>query len=506
MNKNWRHIDIRIYAVLASLLISVFTILVPESPNDDAYVYVRTAEIFSTDGFSAALQHYSWAGYSMLISLFGILGVSLFTAAHLVNALFFALLVFAFISIVKEIDDSETSLLLAAVTILVYPELNEYRYFIIRDIGFWAFSIFALWQFLLYTKQATIKFGLGFCCSLLLATTLRVESIVYLMVTPFVLLLDYRFEIQERRKRLFKLYEIISATIIVGIILLMLLGLNTWQLFIEFLSVYKPFLQNLSNLFNTDPAQSYELGIALFNEHATTYSREYITLFVMAGLSAILFANVASGIGGPFLVVLILGFLAGKLRLQRQIALPIICYLLVNLVILFAFIFVTRYLSGRYTILMCILLALFIPLIFTQLLHNAASLRQQFVKAFVLLFFTFCTIDSFYSFGYSKDYIDDAIDWIVLQKESPGALLTNNHALAYNSGKIENYDRTQYNLTENEILDTEPGDLIAVELRYEMEQLLARDKIAGIIDFEIAFSDSSRQRIAIYRRRQRSPR
>jgi hypothetical protein len=498
MNKNWRQIDIRIYAVLASLLISVFTILVPQSPNDDAYVYVRTAEIFSLDGFSTALQHYSWAGYSILISLFGNLGFSLFTAAYVVNALFFALLVFAFISILKEIDASESSLMLAAVTILVYPELNEYRYFIVRDIGFWAFSIFALWQFLLYTKQATIRYGLGFCCSLLLAAMFRIEAIAYLMITPFALLLDYRFEMRERSKRFLKLYKIIGATMIVGIILLTLLGLNAWQLFIEFLSVYKPFLQNL---LNTDTAQSYELGIALFNDHAAPYSQEYIALFMLAGLSAILLATVVSGIGGPFLVVLIIGFLRGKLRLQRQIALPVIFYVVVNIVILFAFIFVTRYLSSRYTILMCILLALFIPVFFSQLLQKAAADRTKYVKAFIVLFVTFCVIDSFYSFGTSRDYIDDAIDWIVLQKESPGGLLTNNHALAYNSGKIENYDRTQYNLTENEILNAEPGDLIAVELRYEMEQLLARNSVAGVIDFEIAFSDSDRQRIAVYRRR-----
>ena len=124
MNFNWRQVDIRIYAVLASLLISTFTILVPQYANDDAYTYIRTAEIFSNDGFSAAFQHNSWATYSILISLFGLLGIKIFTAAYLVNALFFALLVFAFISIVKEIDDSESLLVFAAVSILVYPELN----------------------------------------------------------------------------------------------------------------------------------------------------------------------------------------------------------------------------------------------------------------------------------------------------------------------------------------------------------------------------------------------
>lgn len=502
MNFNWRQVDIRIYAVLASLLISTLTILVPQHANDDAYVYIRTAEIFSTDGYSAAFQHYSWATYSILISSIGLLGLELFTAAYLINALFFALLVFAFISIVKEIDDSKPLLAFAAVSILVYPELNEYRYFVIRDVGFWAFSVFALWQFLLYTKQPTLRYGLGFCASLIVATMFRVEAIVYLLMTPFALLLDYRFELQQRRYRFLRLFQIIGATAVTGIILLMLLGLNIQQLFLEFVSVYRPFLLDL---FSPDAAASYEISRALFNEHAAAYSQEYIALFLVAGLTAMLFAKLISGIGGPFLVVLTFGLFGRKLRLDRHIAVPMVFYLLVNLLILFAFVLVTRYLTSRYTILMCILLALFIPLILFRLLQNVRSNRRNFVKIFIVLFVTYCAIDSFYSFGRSKDYIDEAIDWIVQQRESPGRLVTNSHALAYNSGKIEDYDRTLFNLTAIDILDAAPGDMIAVELRYEMEQLLASDDIARILELEIEFSDAERRRIAIYRRIQGSP-
>ena len=65
---NWRQLDIRIYAVCASLMISLFTILIPDTLNDDAYVYIRTAGIALDDGIAAAFQHYSWATYSLLIA------------------------------------------------------------------------------------------------------------------------------------------------------------------------------------------------------------------------------------------------------------------------------------------------------------------------------------------------------------------------------------------------------------------------------------------------------
>ena len=45
--------DIRIIGVLISLLISCFTILNPGLPNDDAYSYIRIAEIALNEGFNA---------------------------------------------------------------------------------------------------------------------------------------------------------------------------------------------------------------------------------------------------------------------------------------------------------------------------------------------------------------------------------------------------------------------------------------------------------------------
>ncbi len=79
-----KQIDIRVYAVGASLLISLFTIVFPKTLNDDAYIYIRTAEIFLTDGLNAAFQHYAWASYSLMIALISQLGFSMFTSARII--------------------------------------------------------------------------------------------------------------------------------------------------------------------------------------------------------------------------------------------------------------------------------------------------------------------------------------------------------------------------------------------------------------------------------------
>ena len=190
MNLDWRQVDIRWFAVAASLLLSVFTLLSQEIPNSDAYTYARTAEVFLADGLKAAYQHYAWASYSILIGIVSWSGLDIFSAGLLVNALFYALLVYAFLSIVKEIKDSRPLLVLAAISILVYPQLNEYRELVIRDTGFWALSLFALWQYLLYTKTQSTQHAVAFCASLLVAASFRAEAIAYLVFTPLGLLLD----------------------------------------------------------------------------------------------------------------------------------------------------------------------------------------------------------------------------------------------------------------------------------------------------------------------------
>ena len=166
-------IDIRISAVVVSLLISLITILFPDTPNDDAYVYIKTAEIFLAEGPLAAFKNYAWASYSILTAFFSQLGFSLFTAAFVINALFYALLVHSFLSIVKLIDDSRQVMLLAALCILLYPQLNEYRYLVIRDVGFWALSLFSLWQLLLYDMNRAIVHAITFSLALMIAATFR---------------------------------------------------------------------------------------------------------------------------------------------------------------------------------------------------------------------------------------------------------------------------------------------------------------------------------------------
>lgn len=497
MKNNWRQLDIRIYAVIGSVLVSAFTLAFPDSPNDDAYTYIKTAEVFLSEGLYSAYQHYEWASYSILMGWISLLGIDLFSAGLLLNSLFYAILVYSFVSIVKEVDNSKPLLALAAISILLYPQLNEYRYFIIRDVGFWAFSILALWQYIQFSRSHSIANAAFFCCSLLIAAIFRIEALVYLLLTPFSILLDTRYE-QKIRNRLFsKLIGIAFIVTISALALLSILGIDVPNLIVGFVSVYEPFI---GNSISPDEARVSELALVLFNEHAAAYSQEYITAFMAAGFLTILLANLYNAIGGPYLIILLIGFFKKHIRLSREVAIPLISYLVANTVILFVFLYVTRFLTSRYAMLFCILLALFVPLIVRKILNTVKVDNLKTAQVLLVIFFTYCAIDSYYSFGETKNHVFDSIEWLAENTDDSSALITNNHAIAYFSGKVEAYDEAPRYLSAEQILAMREGDTIAVELNYEMEQLLNDSSLTPYLEFLAAFPDQAQRRTVLYRR------
>jgi len=496
MNLDWRQYDIRVIAVAASLLLSVFTLALQGIPNSDAYTYARTADIFLSDGLAAAYQHYSWASYSVLIGIVSWTGVDVFSAGLLVNAFFYALLVYAFLSIVKEISDSEALLALSAVSILVYPQLNEYRELIIRDIGFWALSLLALWQYLVYVRTQSLRCALIFAAAFLFAASFRSEALAYLLLTPLALVFDTRLERGAALRLLLRLYGIILAVALVLLSVLAVMGLNVAQLFVEFASIYEPFVSGNYTLNDEERAL---LGSLLFTEYAATFSREYIEMFLLAGMIAILIANLISALGGPFLLILFVGLLKKQLRLQRHLAIPMLFYVCINLLILLGFLLLTRYLSSRYAMLMCILLILFVPITLQHLLENAKVANRNAIRYGIAIFLAYCAVDSYYSFGDRKAYVTESIAWLAENTNESAGLLTNNHAIAYFSDRVVDYDLVERNLSEEQILASEVGDTIAAELTFETRVLLERDSVSEKLRLLAAFPDSD-SRILLFER------
>lgn len=496
---SWQDMDPRWLGVAGSILVSFYTLLLPEIPNDDAYVYLRTAQLYLDEGLTAALQHYSWPAYSILIAELSRLGTSLLATALLLNAAFYALLVYSFIAIVMLLDSSRRVAMLAVATILLYPELNEFRYMVLRDAGFWALSLFALWQLMRYARSGANSPALIFLAAMLLAAAFRLEAIVYLALLPFTLLWQAKHSGDPLHWRAFyRLAALVYGLLIAGTLLLALAGSNLLALALQFASTYRPFIDSL---LNPDPAVTAETGRMLFGEHAAAFSNEYLTAVIMTGLLAILVMTLIYGISGAYFWMLVYGAWQRYWVLNRTGAVVLIGYGLINLLLLLGFLYLTRFLTSRYAIPLGLIAATQIPFVVNHILLSVAGkAREKLLRNFLVLFFLFCFFDAYISFGRSKAYLEDAVDYVNVHATQDQALITNNHTIAFTSGRVDAYDEVPRLLPESAITEATPGDYFALEMITEVRQLLTREDLAPLLEFVTAFPTEREQRVAIYRR------
>jgi len=152
----WLHNRAFIYWCVAifSGLLSLYRITTRDLINGDGIVYIDLARTFLNEGLSSAIDIYHWAFYSILIGLVHrITGLGFEDSASLLNMFFMVIVCVVFVRIYEEISGREARIQVAAILILALPVLNDYREFVIRGYGFWAFMLLALFYFIRYSRS-----------------------------------------------------------------------------------------------------------------------------------------------------------------------------------------------------------------------------------------------------------------------------------------------------------------------------------------------------------------
>lgn len=498
----WRDTDIRLFAVAASLLLSAFSIIRNPVPNTDAFTYIRAADIFLQDGLGAAVAFYPWATYSLLIGLLhSFTGLELLLAAQILNTAFFALIAYAFISLVQEIDNSRRLSIIAAVFILLYPQLNEYRHDVIRDIGYLAFSLLALLQLMRMSKTLKIRHAIGFCITCLLASLFRPEALAYLLGTPLLLLVNTQFSFAVRARGLLAVYTfiILIALLVAG--LLIGAGISPLTELFQAFSVYQPFLEQARSILE---GGSIELSEVVFHEHAAIFSGQYMTIFLITGLFSILLIKVFTGFGWVSLLVLAYGAhkrLVNFSSLPRHVLAPAFAYLLIAISILLAFLFVTRFMTSRYTLLFCAVIVLLIPVIIERAWQSAQLTgKTRSFNRIIGFLILYSFIDAYISFGESKTYQTDVAIWVKNNTPQTMSLVTNNHYVAYKSGLIADYDKTVRLLDPQLITNASANSRLVFTLERGVDELMQDYIDAGVVRLERYFPNESEPQLGIYRK------
>ncbi|MEZ5490057.1 MAG: hypothetical protein R3F50_07025 [Gammaproteobacteria bacterium] len=496
----WRSVDIRLLTIGASLLLSGLMVLTGWLPNEDAFTYIRTVDIFNEGGVDAAFSHYPWATYPVLIALVhNTLALEPFLAAVLVNAFFYGLLAYSFISLVAELNSSRTTLLFAAITVLVYPQLNENRLVIIRDSAYWSLALLGLWQYLRFLRNNQFRNAAAFSLAYLLAATFRAEALAFLFLLPASLLFDKRMDF-HRRFLLLGMFTGSSAGFLFALTALgFLAGVDFTDLLANQLSVYFPFVQDT---FFPTAERTAEMGRIVFGDYAANFTSDYLPIFLAAGLFAVFITYLVKGIGTPFLLIMLAGGLARQWSLPRWQLIPLLTVIAVNCLIAMGFLVTTRFLSSRYVMLMSLVFVLFVPLLLNRLLSAAQAAGKE-KRYFWLVgsLLVYCAIDAYVSFGANKDYLRDAGEWIAQNSGPQATLLTNNRTVAYYSERIDDYDIVPVLLTESEILQLPAGSLIAYEEDTASLGLFSRASTETAVEEIIRIGPETSRQVVIYRRR-----
>lgn len=487
--------DPRLAAVVASCLISLVTIADNPIPNDDAFSYLRAAELFRTQGLEAMLSAYGWYGYSVLIALVnGIFPIGLINSAHLLNMLAFALLTVTFISLVAEYRDEPRVKLFAALVILLFPTINELRFNLIRDFGYWAFCLAALLQLIRFGKSGRPLHAAGWLLAMAGAVFFRLEGLVILALSPFALLVPW--SLPHRGRRLLVLGGLLLAGTATILLLFFLAGINLIEVFRFAYRWYLPLLAAYP-----DTLASAASGASL-SEHISPQLAMFAgkgLIVLLAGYLYAVAATLVMTLGPPVALFLVYTWLTGRQRLDEAAKWPWLFFTGASLLSLLLFVSIMQFLTTRYAVMTALLLLTLMPLALDNLyLAAQASGRLQTCRRMAGFWLVYFVVDSLVSFGYSKAYIEEAIAWS-RDNMAPGSTLqTNNFAVAYYSGLVAAYDE----------VDIDPAASLAalggsgyLVLELSHDELALREQLAGRDDLAelAAFANTRGDAIIIYR-------
>ena len=494
-----RH-DVAAFSAILSLAFSVCAHLADPLLNADGILYLRTAQAFLTDGVAGAFGLYEWPWYSIAIGLLHKLcGISLHLAAQTINAALVSLMVVAFLSLCREAGGDRMTLIFAAMLVLAHSGLNEYRNFVVRDFGFWAFSLLSLLALMRCVRRERHKDALLWSGFVLAAFSFRTEALLLALLGPFSAFASHA-PWKRRCIAYLKLNWVILALIFLGTASLLIYP-DILERFAA-ASVYQKWAYHLLEMKNEIVRSLAELSATMFNEHG----EDFHLLFLLSGLAAIVVAEFLAALGAPVAAVLAYGFWKLRLNAPTHIRWPILLYAGASLVYLSGFVLFYRFLQGRHPMLLALLAMLPAPFFLRQIHSKAIHLNRQRVFFFALaIVLGTSLVDGFVSFGHSKRHLLDALAWMEENAGGDKAVRTNSQNLAFHSGRSVDWDEVLLFEKEGEraieALENSDGYWL-VEVRHDEPELEAalskKAKGGGLLELS-RFANSRGDRVIVYR-------
>lgn len=397
---------IRLGTALTSLSLSIFLICNDDVINRDGILYIETAEAFLRDGLAGAAKFHDWPFFPILVAYFHqISSLSLATSAHVINILLAVLLTDVLILISHKTLPNSRQLGIAALLIVCFYSINDYRDFIIRDFGYWAFCSLTLYRFILYLESASIKNATLWQLSALIATLFRIEG-MFALITLLPLYLFFNHQPLLAIKKILRLNYLI---IIGGIIILITVISGMKEVSVP--NAFEKILSISSHLNIPRIVAEINLrGNILETQVLHNMFSQHGTLILVSGLFSMLVFKLIQAISFGYLTIFVSSFWREKVHASNQYLNILTYFALIHILILAAFMYGNYFLSTRYTMMAVLTLLLLMLPRMTWWIDKAWQSKHKIRISFTGLVLLIGIADVATS-SVSKTYITSTVIW-----------------------------------------------------------------------------------------------
>lgn len=419
---NNNFLKIRAFTALTSLLLSVFAYYSNDIINSDGILYMNMADAYLKGGLAETVKMFNWPFFSILVAyIHQFTSLSFEVSAYLLNALLFVLLLDTLLLLSKKMLLNQQQLIVAAILFICFQSFNEYRDFVIRDFGYWAFCSLTLYRFILFLEKPTITNATFWQLSAAIAVLFRVEGIAILLGLPLYLFFTYSPIKAIKQSLKLNYLLIISAIIVTG-------------LAIEMSGVSAAFSKIMTVTKYIDPdvfLESFKQKTAIIEtEVLNQYSAKYSAFILSSGLIFMLLFKLLKAVSFGYLGIYLLDLYQRKNVSITPYRNLILYFAILNFVVLLAFLFHEYFMSRRYSMVMLIsLLLLMLPRL-THLISQAWLSRNKILLTVIGLILLVSLVDGITQ-SRSKAYIKDTAIWASQNLPENSSVLTDDYFIQY---------------------------------------------------------------------------
>lgn len=377
--------------VVVAIVFSIVLILREQGRiNDDGVLYLEVAKHFVRGDWHGGWALYPWSLYSMLVAgVSGATGISLEASANSLSVMFFAIATLAFTRLIRLVGGNNYTVAAGAVLLFTNGYIvADVLPLIWRDQGFWATFLTSLCLFVRYYRYGRVLDVLIWQVIGLCAALFRTEGLMFLVLTPPILLFKSGNSPGQRGRQLLLAYSL-SLLVVAAITLGQLAGWIAPDTVPPPVQMARTYLSQIY----LQISEGLEAKAQIFDEQVLgRFVGDYAMHGLLLTLLAVILGNII-GVAGWLNFLLASFQVWSRKNLQMNRDATVVLYWSGAIAIINMLLTVLAYflLAGRYVVPFALILTVFGAFGLTALFQNADQAapgrgrkRLLFIIAFIL--------------------------------------------------------------------------------------------------------------------------